>query len=414
MARRHWAKAENFYLTDELLSQIEDNESYKQAFGWAKGTTVSVPTGGKKAIKHCKTLAKVVLIDDRSKQWSNHDEETLAEVVRNRINVLKSTYKRYWDDFGQTGQGLVTENRMEEVGQGTKIGNLWVKKIQKNFPWFMRLHEYLSKSPVMDYSAVGHSGSVMDLDVLNVRNGQSASKDTSIAPESEDEDAVFDSASQKWDLEENESSSSSDIEIVQDDDAMAVGPDLGELEAAASEDNDSDYAPTRVESKLKMDLSKAEDKAMKAAPPMTSVMTSTTQPRRSNATMADKINEAVSKAATANVQTSLNEQQARTERERLHQKASLKAKELELQARVAERSLTGWDLSSMLGKGDSFSELSDFSLSGPSSFDEADIAGDALGMGDPGNTGLTDLADLDPMPEMEARGLHEMNFILDT
>ncbi|KIJ39807.1 hypothetical protein M422DRAFT_257404 [Sphaerobolus stellatus SS14] len=53
-------------------------------------------------------------------------------------------------------------------------------------------------------------------------------------------------------------------------------------------------------------------------------------------------------------------------------------------------------------------------LSGPSSFDEADITEDALRMGDPGNTGLMDLADLDPMPEIEAHELHEMNFTLDT
>lgn len=74
-------------MTTELLTLIEDNPTYKVAFGFDKGLVGTVPTGGKKLIEHHRALARKVLVEDLSSKWDEGDIKKLGEVIKNRIGA---------------------------------------------------------------------------------------------------------------------------------------------------------------------------------------------------------------------------------------------------------------------------------------------------------------------------------------
>jgi hypothetical protein len=81
------------HLTDMLLTTIEDNPTWKVAFGFDKGDTESVPTTGKKLKDHHCTIATRLFLDPKVpfKDFTNEDLPKLADAVKNRINVYVST-----------------------------------------------------------------------------------------------------------------------------------------------------------------------------------------------------------------------------------------------------------------------------------------------------------------------------------
>ncbi|KAF8582916.1 hypothetical protein K439DRAFT_1617903 [Ramaria rubella] len=178
----NWASEDLHYLTHKLLGFIEENLTWKVALGFEKGTTEQVNSGGKKLIEHYRTLARRLLIDDDSGRWADMDLVKLGDVVKNRVNLRT--------EIGETGQGLLDEDRELEIRQGTRLGNVW-EKVQKSFPWYKCLHALMCTSPVVDRSAVGHSMSELDLSVLGMASN-------SMAPNSPEEGC---SQSPMWDIE---------------------------------------------------------------------------------------------------------------------------------------------------------------------------------------------------------------------
>lgn len=76
-----------FYLTDGLLGCIEDNTTWKVAFGFDKGDETAVKNGGKKLVEHYQKLAKQLLVDDISGRWDDGDLKKLGDSVKNRIHT---------------------------------------------------------------------------------------------------------------------------------------------------------------------------------------------------------------------------------------------------------------------------------------------------------------------------------------
>ncbi|KAJ8586240.1 hypothetical protein M405DRAFT_844015, partial [Rhizopogon salebrosus TDB-379] len=60
----YWSKPENHYLTDQLLSLIEDSPLWMSVFGFDKGTSGSaVATGkGKNNLKHCADIKASLVV----------------------------------------------------------------------------------------------------------------------------------------------------------------------------------------------------------------------------------------------------------------------------------------------------------------------------------------------------------------
>jgi len=98
-----WSKSENHALTDNLLTLIEDSAMYKVAFGFNKGDVGSVPTGGKKTVEHYRAIARALFVDSPDNPWTEKDLPQLNNVVKNRINSLKSTYQKYRKEMSETG-----------------------------------------------------------------------------------------------------------------------------------------------------------------------------------------------------------------------------------------------------------------------------------------------------------------------
>jgi hypothetical protein len=74
------------YLTDKLLGLIEENSTWKVAFGFNKGDVKLVNSGGKKIIEHHKALAEKLFITDPSGKWDEKlDIKKLTNAVKNRI-----------------------------------------------------------------------------------------------------------------------------------------------------------------------------------------------------------------------------------------------------------------------------------------------------------------------------------------
>jgi hypothetical protein len=81
-----WTKASFHHLSDKLLGFIEENDTYKVAFGFDKGDAGSVPTGGKKMIEHHRAIAHKLFLTPTETAWTVDDLIPLGTVVKNRIS----------------------------------------------------------------------------------------------------------------------------------------------------------------------------------------------------------------------------------------------------------------------------------------------------------------------------------------
>lgn len=83
-----WSKKPSFHLTDSLLTVIEGKPRYRQAFGFDKGTSDPVDTGGKKIPELCADVAEELFItDDPDTKYTAEDLPTLAGAVKNRVGA---------------------------------------------------------------------------------------------------------------------------------------------------------------------------------------------------------------------------------------------------------------------------------------------------------------------------------------
>lgn len=116
---------------------------WKVAFGFDKGDVGSVPTGGKKIKDHHRAIA-VKLFLDPAEPFGNFvydDLEKLDDVIKNRINrcvsalfvyqmldlffSLKTQYGKYRKMMSETGQGLIDDDREDDIIPGSEIANMW-------------------------------------------------------------------------------------------------------------------------------------------------------------------------------------------------------------------------------------------------------------------------------------------------
>ncbi|KAJ7511065.1 hypothetical protein B0H11DRAFT_2214912 [Mycena galericulata] len=166
-----WAKRANWSLTDELLTIIEGKPRYRQAFGFDKGQSGPVDTGGKKLQTLYIEVAEELFITSKDDTtYSAEDLPALGGVIKNRVGALKSKYQVHHTSLGSTGHGLVAAGKEKEIIQGSDIANAW-DAIKKNFPWYKRMDALMGTSPIVNRSAVAHSGTRVDLSVLD-RDGE--------------------------------------------------------------------------------------------------------------------------------------------------------------------------------------------------------------------------------------------------
>ncbi|KAJ7228846.1 hypothetical protein GGX14DRAFT_554901 [Mycena pura] len=145
------------YLTQKLLTFVEDHEACRTALGMSKGD-------GDDAGKHdaktqtdwFKEMGVYVLHGDPSGLWDSFSGTELVGVIRNRVNKLKSNFQKCKTWLGETGNGLVLEDREDEV-----FGDLW-DKVKKLCPEYKRLYDLLATSPVYDTSACSNSASALN------------------------------------------------------------------------------------------------------------------------------------------------------------------------------------------------------------------------------------------------------------
>ncbi|KAJ7849865.1 hypothetical protein B0H14DRAFT_3452316 [Mycena olivaceomarginata] len=147
-------------LTDSLLTTIELSGPRRQAFGFTKG---DLDTAGNTTSQtqdaHCERLALKVLVNHPSGHWETVDPKDLVFPVRSRITMLKNNYQKHKKSLGETGFGIMVEDREEELYGD--LQNVW-EKIQEDFPWFRRMHARLDGSPIHDTDACTNSNDSLD------------------------------------------------------------------------------------------------------------------------------------------------------------------------------------------------------------------------------------------------------------
>ena len=75
------------YLTDSLLGLVEDNVTWKVAFGFDKGKVQKVKTGGKKLTEHHQAIAAKLFPADISGQcMADLDMKKLGLAIKNCIH----------------------------------------------------------------------------------------------------------------------------------------------------------------------------------------------------------------------------------------------------------------------------------------------------------------------------------------
>jgi hypothetical protein len=162
--------------------------------------------GGKKVIEHYQSIACKLFVEVEGPKWGNTDDDVklLGESVKNRVTAyafscgvlfnclyvyrMKKAYIKHRANMSETGQGLLDAGQEDEIIPGSEIANVWrksshhsyyllpsvylsIEKVQKQFPWYMRLHSLMGTSPVVSKSALAHSRTLVDLSLLD-RGGQ--------------------------------------------------------------------------------------------------------------------------------------------------------------------------------------------------------------------------------------------------
>ncbi|KAF7360076.1 hypothetical protein MVEN_00735700 [Mycena venus] len=166
-----WSEKEFHPMTDELLTVIESKPCYRQAFGFDKGIQGPVDTGGKKLPAIQADVAEDLFIKGKpDTEYTADDLSELAKVIKNRVASLKTAYGKWRRKLGETGHGLVATDKEDDIKSDSVIANAW-DLIQEKFPWYKRMNDLMGSSPVIDRSAVAHSGTRVDLSILD-RDGE--------------------------------------------------------------------------------------------------------------------------------------------------------------------------------------------------------------------------------------------------
>lgn len=158
-----WSAKKQHYLTDKMLTIIEGSKEYRTAFGFNTAGMEGPSTKGASTIQLCRDLAHAVLVKDPSNQWTEDQLTELGESVKNRLSGtsgLKRSFMKHRDSLRSTGQGII--ERGEEFQEGSELGNIW-KKVLKKFPWYHRMHDLLSTSPVINADAMVNGATELDL-----------------------------------------------------------------------------------------------------------------------------------------------------------------------------------------------------------------------------------------------------------
>ncbi|KAJ7737139.1 hypothetical protein DFH07DRAFT_966583 [Mycena maculata] len=194
-----WSKPAFYHLTDQLLTLIESKPSYRQAFGFDKGTTGPVSTGGKNHGNLHAEIAEALFVTPKGSKYTMDDLPGLESVIKNRIGTLKTKYKEHRSTLGATRQGLVENDKEVDIEPGSNIENIW-DLIKAKFPWYLRMHALMGSSPAVDRSALAHSQTHVDLSVLDGHGKK-------VVPVDSDDDSASDAESDKisnWDKTDDE------------------------------------------------------------------------------------------------------------------------------------------------------------------------------------------------------------------
>ena len=85
-----WARPKYHTLTDQLLTIIEENPCYRQAFGFSKEPGTNPTTGGKTLADLYTEVASELLLADLSEldlNFTHNDLPILQNVIANRISA---------------------------------------------------------------------------------------------------------------------------------------------------------------------------------------------------------------------------------------------------------------------------------------------------------------------------------------
>ncbi|CAK5279020.1 unnamed protein product [Mycena citricolor] len=221
-----WSKRVYFYVTDLLLTIIEESTRYRQAFGFS--TEGNINSKGLTVKDVCIEIAQhlffahLLLID---KQKAEHEaavkrgvSEEDAPVVSSETDAyeisalgaagridgnellppfalsdledlgtasscsLKTSFTRNVNKLGSTGYGLIDAGKEAEITEGSSLANVWGKagsdflvlctegtpeETITGFPWFLRMNELTRTNPTFNRTAVANSSTPVTLDVLS-------------------------------------------------------------------------------------------------------------------------------------------------------------------------------------------------------------------------------------------------------
>ncbi|KAF8214326.1 hypothetical protein K438DRAFT_1750382 [Mycena galopus ATCC 62051] len=288
-------------LTDSLLTAIELNGPRRQAFGFTKG---DLDTAGNTTSQtqdaHCERLALKVLVGDPSGRWEDLDPKELVSTVRSRISTLKTDYQKHNKSLGETGFGLVVDDREEELYGDPQ--NVW-EKIQEDFPWFKRMHALLDGSPVHDTDACTNSNDSLDSKLFGRALDAEMAQDDGISIIAISDDTDF--------------SSAADVDI----DSTLTDDDSGAAPA-------SDVPPITKARKatVKAEKTAAAAKPAAVAKPVPKP-TVGAAPKRKRETMLDKLKDIVGQDHKSKVE--LLEMSHKAKRQRTEMELNYKAAEAE-------------------------------------------------------------------------------------
>ncbi|EIN11627.1 hypothetical protein PUNSTDRAFT_131787 [Punctularia strigosozonata HHB-11173 SS5] len=163
-----WRPPANHHLTDSLLTAVEASSTYKQAFGFDKGPNGTPVSGvGKNSTQLYRQLARTIFFNNQriTEEYVDEDLDRLSTCIKNRVANLKKIYRKQRQMLSETGQGLIDDDREHEITPGSTLQNIW-DKIQTAFPWYKRMNILMGASPIVDRSAIAHSGTKLDLSAL--------------------------------------------------------------------------------------------------------------------------------------------------------------------------------------------------------------------------------------------------------
>ncbi|KAF6755644.1 hypothetical protein DFP72DRAFT_1067447 [Ephemerocybe angulata] len=147
-------------LSESLITIINENNEIKQGLFPGVGGNLSTQKGGGQPKTHWHWQVALGLFQDHEDYGSSFQ----SDKIKNRIKWMTDRTTETNKEMASTGAGITAEDQID-WDDDSELTNKW-DVIRKKYPWYFDMKDLIADRPSRNPVGLGHSGTKLDLTVL--------------------------------------------------------------------------------------------------------------------------------------------------------------------------------------------------------------------------------------------------------